>query len=118
MDDGSALHSMLLGHLCDPVLAIPILWPVDHLEALKASLAYGYPTLSMSMEIKQDPKGAEWLFVRIKTDELLNGRYASDVSVLNEEGELVAVARIMGLVVKMSQREKVGVTNDVKLCDI
>jgi hypothetical protein len=34
MDDGSALHSMLLGHLCDPVLAIPILWPVDHLEAL------------------------------------------------------------------------------------
>jgi acyl-CoA thioesterase len=68
------------------------------------------------MEIKRDPKGAEWLFVRIKTDELLNGRYASDVSVLNEEGELVAVARIMGLVVKMSQGEKVGVTkNDVKL---
>jgi hypothetical protein len=47
MDDGSALQLMLLGNLCDPVLAIPILWPADHLEALKASLAYGDPTLSM-----------------------------------------------------------------------
>jgi acyl-CoA thioesterase len=73
----------------------------------------------MSMEIKRDPKSAEWLFVRIKTDRLLNGRYASDFSVLNEEGELVAVAKIIGLIVKMSQGEKVGVTmNDVKLWDI
>jgi hypothetical protein len=54
MDDRSSLHSMPLGHLCDPILAIPILWPVDHLEALKASLAYGHPTLSMSMETKRD----------------------------------------------------------------
>jgi hypothetical protein len=116
MDDGSALHSVLLGHLCDPILGIPILWPADHLEALKASLAYGYPTLSMSMEIKRDPKCAEWLFVRIKTDGLLNGRYTSDVTVLNEEGELVAIARIMGLVVKISQGEKAGVTKiEVKL---
>ena len=115
MDDGSALHSVLLGHLCDPILGIPILWPADHLEALKASLAYGYPTLSMSMEIKRDPKCAEWLFVRIKTDGLLNGRYTSDVTVLNEEGELVAIARIMGLV-KISQGKKAGVTKiEVKL---
>jgi hypothetical protein len=46
----------------------------------------------------------------------LYGRYVSDVSVLNEEGELVAVARIIGLVVKMSQGEKAGVAkSEVKL---
>jgi acyl-CoA thioesterase len=68
------------------------------------------------MEIKRDPRFADWLFVRIKTDGLLNGRYASDITVFNEEGELVAVARIMGLAVKMSQREKAGVAkNYVKL---
>jgi acyl-CoA thioesterase len=109
MDDGSSLHSMLLGHLCDPILALLLLWAVDHREALKASLAYWYPALSVSMEITRDPKCAEWLFVRIKTDGLLNGRYVSDVSVLNEEGELIALAKIIGLVVKMSQGENSGV---------
>jgi hypothetical protein len=116
MDDESALDLMLMGHVCDPVLAIPILWPANHLEALRDSLAYGYPTISMSMEIKRDPKCAEWLFVRIKTDGLLNGHYASDVTVLNGDGELVAVARIMGLVVEMSRAEKSGAKKgDVKL---
>jgi acyl-CoA thioesterase len=109
MDDGSSLQSMLLGNLCDLILALPLLWAADHREALKASSAYWYPALSMSMEITRDPKCAEWLFVRIKADGLLNGRYLSDVSVLNEEGELVAVAKIMGLVVKMPQGENTGV---------
>jgi acyl-coenzyme A thioesterase PaaI-like protein/HAMP domain-containing protein len=115
MDDETVLDLMLVGHVCDLVLAIPILWPADHLEALQDSLAYGYPTISMSMEIKRDPKCAEWLFVRIKTDGLLHGRYTSDVTVLNGGGELVAVARIMRLVVEVS-REKTGAKkNDVKL---
>lgn len=57
-----------------------------------------YPTLSIVTEIKRDPKGCEWLFLRIQASEIRNGRYDTNVTVVNEGGELVALSKHVSLV--------------------
>jgi hypothetical protein len=51
----------------------------------------------MATEIKKDPKGAEWLFLRIKTHKIKNGRFDTDIWVLDEEGDLVALSKHVSL---------------------
>jgi hypothetical protein len=52
----------------------------------------------MNTEIKKDPKGAEWLFVRTKAHKIKNGRFDTDVWVLDEEGDLVALSKHVSLI--------------------
>lgn len=54
-----------------------------------------YPTVAMSLEIKKDPAGAEWLFTRVEMRKVEKGRYGIDVYVLDETGDLVALSRLM-----------------------
>ena len=54
----------------------------------------------MVTEIKRDPKGCEWLFSRIEAKEIRNRRFDTHVTVLNEDGELVAMSKHVGLVLE------------------
>ena len=55
---------------------------------------YGYPTLSMSLEIKKvlPPEGVKWLFMRARAKEIKNGRMDAEIFVLDESLELVALS--------------------------
>jgi archaeosine-15-forming tRNA-guanine transglycosylase len=61
----------------------------------------GYPTLCMSSEIKKDPKGTKWLFMKITAHEIKNGRFDTDVYVVDEEGELVALSKHVSLITEV-----------------
>lgn len=53
------------------------------------------PTLGLSVQIfkaGREAKGWEWLFLRIKMGEVINGRLSQEVVVCDEKGEVVAVA--------------------------
>jgi acyl-CoA thioesterase len=108
MDDGSGFDVRILGKLCDPFLSMPTTFPLDQNEAQKNLMAFVYPTISMTTEIRRDPKGAEWLFVRIQSQKVENGRYSVDITILDEEGELVAVSRNMGLMIEIPGGLKVS----------
>jgi acyl-CoA thioesterase len=99
MDDESGFDVRILGKLCDPFLSMPTTYPPDPNEAMKNLMAFVYPTISMTTEIRRDPKGAGWLFVKIRSQKVENGRYSVDITILDEEGDLVALSRNMGLMI-------------------
>ena len=68
----------------------------------------------MTLDIKKDPRGAEWLFLRVQATGVENGRYHIDSSVMNETGEIVAVCRTMCLLIQVPKGMKV-VGNTLKL---
>ena len=57
-----------------------------------------YPTVSMATEIKKDPKGAKWLFMRMRAHRILNGRFDTEVQVVDEEGDLVVLGKHVSIV--------------------
>jgi hypothetical protein len=62
----------------------------------------------MSLEVKKDPKGAEWLFTRVEMSRVEKGRMTYNVTVLDEEGEIVAIARLMSLDIEIPERQRVA----------
>lgn len=81
-----------------------------HMEDLKTIT---YPTVCLSIEVKKDPKDAVWLFVRINSHQIKNGRFDQDVRVLDERGELVALSKHVCTAVEMKQRSPWKVTQRV-----
>ena len=71
-----------------------------------------YPTLVLNLDIKKllPSEGVEWLFVRVVAKSIRNGRKDLDVTILDQEGELVAtsqhVALVMGSERNMAGRDK------------
>jgi acyl-CoA thioesterase len=102
MDDDSRFDSRFLGKLCAQFLSIPTSFPENQKDAVKSLMTFVHPTLSMSMEVKRDPKDAEWLFVRVEWRKAEKGRFSVDVTMLNEEGKLVAIARLVILMMEIS----------------
>jgi hypothetical protein len=60
----------------------------------------------MMTEVKRDPKGCKWLFLRIQAYEIRNGRFDTNVTVLNEEGELIALGRHVSIVLERKSQEE------------
>lgn len=54
----------------------------------------------MVTEIKRDPKGCKWLFSRIEAKEIRNRRFNTHITVLNKDGELVAMSKYVSLVLE------------------
>ena len=52
----------------------------------------------MTTEIKKDPKGAKWLFLKLVTRKISNGRFDTDCYLVDEEGDLVALSKHVSLV--------------------
>ncbi|KPI45893.1 uncharacterized protein AB675_292 [Cyphellophora attinorum] len=53
---------------------------------------YWYPTLTLTLNVKKllPPEGVDWLFVRVQSKVIKQGRFDLDVSVWDEAGEMVA----------------------------
>jgi len=59
------------------------------------SAKFWYPTLLLNLEIKKrlPEEGVEWLFVRVDTKQIKNGRLDLDIVVMDEGGEIVAISQ-------------------------
>ncbi|TLS21990.1 uncharacterized protein PpBr36_09198 [Pyricularia pennisetigena] len=66
---------------------------------------FWYPTLNMSLEVKKrlPEQGVEWLFFRVQTKQIRNGRMDMEIIVLDETGDLVALASHVCLVLGLSR---------------
>lgn len=64
---------------------------------------YAYPTLSMSLEVKKllPSEGVKWLFVRARAKQIKNGRFDAEVTIHNENLELVAVSHQVSSVIDL-----------------
>ena len=65
------------------------------------AVPYGYPTLSMSLDIKKHlpAPGVKWLFIRAQAKEIKNGRMDAEVTILDEFHELVALSHQVSFIV-------------------
>jgi hypothetical protein len=64
-----------------------------------------YPTVALNLDIKRrlPPGGAEWLYVRVRTAEIRNGRMDLQVVVLDQERNVVALSSHINLVLSASR---------------
>ena len=63
--------------------------------------AFWYPTVALNLEVKKalPEEGVEWLFMRERAKMVRNGRFDIEVVVLDGEGEIVAVASHVAMIV-------------------
>ena len=63
--------------------------------------AFWYLTLSMTLEIKKllPPQGVKWLFMRAQAKGIRNGRMDTEVTILDQNSELVALSHHVCLVI-------------------
>ncbi len=84
--------------------------PGNKLERSKWA-RFWYPTILLNLEIKKalPPEGAEWLFVRVRSKVIKNGRMDLDIMVMDESGDVVALSQHVALVLSaernMNRRE-------------
>lgn len=64
-----------------------------------------YPTLALNLDVKKalPANGAEWLFVRIQSGKIQNGRFDLTIHVLDESGDLVATSSHCSLIMDASR---------------
>jgi hypothetical protein len=77
------------------------------------AIPFWFPTVTLNIDFKKTlPKeGVEWLYSRITMKDVRNGRTDIDVVILDEQGEIVALASHVGLVVDGSRNDsKVPIT--------
>jgi acyl-CoA thioesterase len=70
-----------------PAMALNYGYDKDMMGFLKT---YGQSTISLTMEIRKDPKGAQWLLQRAVMNAAKNGRFDLDIKIIDEDGDLVA----------------------------
>jgi hypothetical protein len=61
--------------------------------ALKGIFKWAFPTICLSLDIKEDPSGAEWLLQRTVMNKCNNGSFEMDVKIINEKGKLLATSK-------------------------
>jgi len=54
----------------------------------------------MTTEIKKDPKGLKWVFMRARSLKIENGRFDTLVYICDEQGDLLAFAKHVSLIVE------------------
>lgn len=78
----------------------------------KPTAKFWYPTLLLNLDIKKrlPEDGVEWVFMRVRTKQIRNGRYDLEVIVYDETGDMVAlshhVCMILGSERNMSRKNK------------
>lgn len=75
-------------------------------EARKRGAAkFWYPTLLLNLDIKKalPDEGVEWLFLRLRTKQMKNGRYDLEVIILDETGDIVALSHHVCMVLPASR---------------
>jgi hypothetical protein len=56
-------------------------------------MRWAFPTQCLSLDIKRNPGGEEWLLQRTVMNEYANGRFELDVKIIDERGRLVATSK-------------------------
>lgn len=69
---------------------------------------YWYPTVLLNMEVKKNLPacGVDWLFSRIRTKQIKNGRYDLSITILDEQGDLVCLSQHVCLAVSAQRNLK------------
>ncbi|KAE8325071.1 hypothetical protein BDV39DRAFT_179233 [Aspergillus sergii] len=62
-------------------------------QGLKATETWAFPTVSLSLDIREDPTGKEWILVRSKMRSLRDGRFDMEMQMLDENNNLLATCR-------------------------
>jgi hypothetical protein len=91
----------LSSELIDCVQLLPA--PLNFDPTMADASKYVFPTLCMSIEIKKNPNNAEWLFLEILCHSIHNGRFDTDVRVLDENGDLVALSKHVSVMSDMTR---------------
>lgn len=75
----------------------------EKVSELKAK--FWYPTVTYNIDMKKHlpAEGVEWLYSRIVTKAIRNGRTDLDVTVMDQNGEVIALGTQVGLVVSASR---------------
>ncbi|EFR01841.1 hypothetical protein MGYG_04840 [Nannizzia gypsea CBS 118893] len=62
---------------------------------------FWYPTILLNLDVKKKlpAEGVEWLYSRVQTKRLHNGRMDLDVIIMDEKGEIVALSNHVALVI-------------------
>ena len=70
-------------------------------ERKRPAAKFWYPTLLLNLDVKKalPEEGVEWLFARVETKQVKNGRMDLDVVILDEGGDIVALSQHVALVV-------------------
>ena len=68
---------------------------------------FWYPTLLMDIEFKKllPPQGVDWLFVRARAKQIKDGRMDVEVTILDEESELVALSNHVCFIVDIAPEQ-------------
>lgn len=71
---------------------------------------FWYPTLLLNLDIKKSlpEEGVEWLFARVSTKQIKNGRMDIDLVIMDEEGDIVATSTHVALAVDVGRNMKSG----------
>lgn len=79
----------------------------ENLTPFSYNEIYWYPTVVLNLEIKKalPDEGEEWLFMRVLTRQIKNGRLDLEVLVYDKSGDLVAVSSHVNLVLGMNRNE-------------
>lgn len=70
-------------------------FPQDELRRLtKGKAPFWYPTLLLNLEVKKalPEEGVKFLFSRLQTKKIKNGRYDLEIVIMDEEGDVVALS--------------------------
>lgn len=62
-------------------------------------MKWAFPTVCLSVDIREDPRGEEWLLQRTVMNDCHNGKYQLDVQIINERGKLVATSQHACLII-------------------
>ncbi|KAL3417274.1 thioesterase family protein [Phlyctema vagabunda] len=96
-----------LGYVCDmwPMPAEALLhnenpYDVRSKDSKPLPAKFWYPTLLLNLDIKKalPAEGIEWLFVRVTSKQIKNGRMDIEIVILDEQGEIVALSHHVSLV--------------------
>ena len=73
---------------------------------------FWYPTILMNLDVKKalPEEGVEWLFVRAASKAIKNGRFDYDVTIMDTEGDLVALSSQAAYAVDVSRNVATRVT--------
>jgi hypothetical protein len=108
--NGEKFTNESLGYLAD-VFPIPVeqfredknpydVPPSGAQSARPKPARYWYPTLVLNLDIKKalPVESVEWLFVRVRTKQIKNGRMDLDIIIIDEGGDIVALSNHVCLV--------------------
>ena len=98
LKNGERFTSTSLGLVADMFPQLIETFDTEHGKS--PSGKYWYPTLVLNIEMKKalPPEGVEFLFVRVRTKEVKNGRFDLEVIIVDEHRDIVAFSHHVSMI--------------------